>query len=192
VLCSDGHLHFETSQGLLEVINPDTGAAALPGEIGTIVATPFRPFRETTLLLRYNTEDVVRPVAGPLTCNLSHLATTTNILGKFSHIVRHEDGWTFTRDVLEALEAVEEVPLPARCGFWAVPGGVAVEVVVRKDTLIARRKVEASLQAHSVPMRELHLVEDRSQLQHPIPLRCDLQETLFGAPLEVAAAPLVL
>jgi phenylacetate-CoA ligase len=59
-LCERGHLHFEPVQGLLEIVAPDTGEPTAPGEIGTIVATPFPPFRDTTLLLRYNTEDMVR------------------------------------------------------------------------------------------------------------------------------------
>ena len=31
-----------------------------------------------------------------------------------------------------------------------------------------------------MPLQELHLREDRSQLQHPIPLRGDLREHTFG------------
>jgi len=57
--------------------------------------------------------------------------------------VRHEEGgWTFPRDVLEALEACEEVPLPARHGFWAVPGSVAVEVVIRGSRSRARGAID--------------------------------------------------
>jgi hypothetical protein len=33
-----------------------------------------------------------------------------------------------------------------------------------------------------VPVRELRLVEDRSQLQHPMPLRGDLREQAFTLP----------
>ncbi len=179
--CSQGHLHFEPSHGLLEVLDPETGEAAAPGEAGTIVATPFPPFRETTILLRYDTQDVVRPVAGPLTCSLRNLPASTDILGKLGLSVQHEDGWTFPRDVLEALECVDDVPLPARCGFWAVPGGVAVEVVVRDDTASTRRSIEASLEAWGVPVGELRLVGDRRELQHALPLRCDLREVSFGA-----------
>jgi phenylacetate-CoA ligase len=179
-VCSEGHLHFEISQGLLELINPETGSPARPGEAGTIVATPFPPYRDTTVLLRYDTEDVVRPVAGPLTCRLRNLPATSGLLGKLRLCVRREDGWTFPRDVLEALEAVEEVPLPARCGFWAMREGVAVEVVAPKVTPGVRRKIETRLEERGVPVQELLLIEDRSQLRHPIPLRCDLRETSFS------------
>ena len=43
--------------------------------------------------------------------------------------VRHENGWTCPRDVLEALEAIEDIPLPARCGMWQRDNRVGVEVV---------------------------------------------------------------
>ena len=98
--------------------------------------TPFAPFRETTLLLRYDTEDVVRPLTGPFDCSLRHLPATSNLLAKLRLAVRHDcegndwtAGWVFPRQILEALEAVDAVPLPARCGFGAVAGGVEVEVV---------------------------------------------------------------
>jgi hypothetical protein len=81
--------------------------------------------------------------------------------------------------VLEALEAVDAVPLPARCGFWAVHGGVAVEVVARADTAATRRAIERALEAHGVPVRDLRLVADRRQLRRQLPWRCDLREATF-------------
>ena len=182
-LCSQGHLHFEASQGLLEVHNHDTATPAQPGEAGTIVATPFPPFRETTLVLRYDTGDVVRAIPEPLVCGLRHLPATSNLLGKLSLSERHEHGWTYPREVAEALEAVAEVPLPARYGFWAVSGGVAVEVVTRGDAVSARRTIDTRLEEQGVPVRELRLLEDQSQLQHPMPLRGDLREQAFSRPV---------
>jgi phenylacetate-coenzyme A ligase PaaK-like adenylate-forming protein len=181
--CEAGHLHFEISQGLVEVYNGETAAPALPGEAGTIVATPFFPYRETTLLLRYNTEDVVQQLAEAPTCTQRHLPATSPLLGKQALSVRHEQGWTYPRQVAEALEVLEEVPLPARYGFWAVPGGVAVEVVVRQVTQQAHSRIETSLLERGVPVQDLHLREERGQLQHPIPLRGDLREHTFSPPL---------
>lgn len=180
--CEQGHLHFEVSQGLLEVCNVETAAPARAGETGTIVATPFFPYRETTLLLRYETEDVVQQLDEPLTCRLRHLPATSRLLGKLGLSVQHEGGWTYPRQLAEALEALEEVPLPARYGCWAVPGGVAVEVVVRRATRQARQRIETSLQEQGVPLQTLHLWENPSQMQHPMPLRGDLREHVF-APL---------
>lgn len=177
--CEQGHLHFEVSQVLLELLNPDTLAPALPDEVSTMVVTPLPPYRTTTLLLRYQTEDLVRPVGGLLTCTLRHLPATSNLLGKLRLSVRHDRGWTCPREVLEALEALDVVPLPARCGFWAVPQGVAVEVVVRSTDPNVRQQVEKSLVDHGVPLQELYLVQESYQLRHPLPLRCDLQELAF-------------
>ena len=179
--CAEGHLHFEPSQGLLEVIDPDTSKPASRGQMGTIVATPFAPYREASVVLRYDTEDVVGVIAGSLTCNLKHWPATTDLHGKLRLSVRANDGWIHPRQVREALEGVEEVPLPARCGFWAVPGGVGVEVLVREANAVLYHKISQCLEEQSVPVQELRLVEDASQLQHPLPLRCDLREALFDS-----------
>jgi len=83
-LCSEGHLHFEPLMALVEVLGfeetkGNEEAAAKEGEEascpqeqqpGTLVATPLPPYRDTTILLRYDTQDVVRPLAGPLSCEL--------------------------------------------------------------------------------------------------------------------------
>jgi phenylacetate-CoA ligase len=178
-LCEAGHLHFEVSQGLIEVQQLENTSPAQEGEAGTLVVTPFPPYRETTLLLRYDTQDVVRVLPSALACSLRHLPATSNILGKRSFAVQHEQGWTFPREVLEALEAVEEIALPARCGFWAVPGGVALEVQCRENTPELQQKIQDSLQTWGVPVQALYLVERGQPLQHPLPLRCDLREQHF-------------
>ena len=68
--CADGHLHFHPAHGLIEVVEPDTHLPVGSDGIGTLVVTPLPPFRETTLLLRYDTQDLVRAIAEPLTCEL--------------------------------------------------------------------------------------------------------------------------
>ena len=179
--CPDGHLHFEPSQALVEVLDLEAGAPAGPGQAGTIVATPFPPYRQTTILLRYDTRDVVRALPEPPACALRHRPATGVLQGKLSLSARHDEGWTFPRQVLEALEALDEVPLPARCGFWAVPGGVVVEVVTRHgDQPAARRAIERALGERGVPVCVLRLVSDRSSLTRPLPLRGDLREATFG------------
>jgi phenylacetate-coenzyme A ligase PaaK-like adenylate-forming protein len=179
--CADGHLHFEPSHGLVEVIEPPPTGPAAGDAPGSIVVTPFAPYRETTLLLRYDTEDMVRLAPAPLKCDLRNLPATTDLLGKRRLSVRHDAGWTFPRDVLEALESLEEVPLPARCGFWAVRGGVAVEVVTRNGVgAVARSLIADRLESANVPVKALHLRNHPDQLQRPLPLRCDLKEASFG------------
>jgi len=178
--CEAGHLHYDVSQGLIEVIDPETKAATRPGEIGVIVATPFYPYRETTLLLRYETGDLAQLPADPFTCRLRHLPATGQLLGKRDLAMRHDRGWTYPRQIAEALEALDEVPLPARYGFWAVPGGVAVEVVARETTRQTHSRVEISLQEHGVPACEVYLRQRREDLRSPLPLRGDLRERMFS------------
>src|SRR2546429_4068041 len=89
---------------------------------------------------------------------MRHLPAPSRLLGKLGLSVRHECGWTYPRQIAEALEDLEEVPLPARYGYWAVPLGVAVEVVVRQATLEARHRIETSLQERGVPIQALHLL----------------------------------
>jgi phenylacetate-CoA ligase len=180
--CSGSHLHFEPTVGMMEMIDPETSAPASQNEAGSIVVTPLPPYRDTTILLRYDTEDLVRSIEGPLACELQHLPATSPLLGKRRMAVHHEGGWTFPRDVLEALETCDEVRLPARYGFWAAPRGVAVEVVARGDAPSIRHAIERRLEERGVPIRELHLVENRTALQRPVPLRCDLKEVLFDMP----------
>jgi phenylacetate-CoA ligase len=173
------------------VLDPDTGAPVEQGQIGTLVATPFPPFRHSMLLLRYDTEDLVRIPIGPLTCRLKTVPATGPVLGKRRLTVAHERGWTTPRDVLEALEAIEAVPLPARCGFRGVRGGVSVEFLVRESSDIVRGAIRSSLERHGIPLRDLRLVEDQRQLENPLPLRCDLREASLAAPAAVASLALV-
>jgi phenylacetate-CoA ligase len=122
-----------------------------------------------------------------LTCAMRALPATTNLLGKQRLSVRHDHGWTLIRDVAEALESVPAVALPARYGFQAMPGGVGVEVVSRSQDAAARRQIEAALSERGVPLQRLDLLADRSELQRPLPLRCDLKETSFAKPLAAAS-----
>ena len=177
--CSQGHLHFEPSHGLVEVIDQATGAACEPGQSGTLVVTPFAPYRDTTILLRYDTQDVVRAVGDELDCEHRHLPATSALLGKLPLAVRHDQGWTYPAEVLSALEDVDAVPLPARFGFWAEDGGVALDVVVHSVTDDTRRCIETSLKDHGVPVTAVRLVTESGKLRHPFPLRCDLRETGF-------------
>ena len=181
-LCEENHLHFEPSHGLLEVYNPQTATLAEPGEFGALVATPFPPYRETTLVLRFNTEDMVQVLPTTPTCRLRHMPATGSLLGKQRSAVQHEQGWTFQRQIAEALEAIEEVPLPARYGFWATESGkgVEIEVFVPYATSGLRRKIEASLEQWQVPIGALHLVTRKQGLRYPCPLRGDLREQMFG------------
>jgi phenylacetate-coenzyme A ligase PaaK-like adenylate-forming protein len=177
--CEEGHLHSEPSHGLLEVLDPESGQPAQPGAIGTLVVTPFAPFRETVPLLRFATGDLVRTLSALPECALRQQPATSDLLGKRSLSIRLDDGWVTPRQVLEALEGLPQVPLPARCGFWASDGGVTVEVVARTSDDATRAAIIAALKAQGVPVQELRVITDRGALERPLPLRGDLREQGF-------------
>lgn len=187
-VCEQGHLHFEPSMGLVETLRPASDTAAQAGEPARLVVTPFPQYRQTTLVLRFDTEDVVTTLAEPLTCRLRRLPATGPLLGKARLGARQGEGWLWPRALLEALEGVDDVPLPARFGYWPACGGVAVEVVARADTPAARRRILAALEAQRVPVRQLMLHTHPSALARPYPLRCDLREASFR-PTETADMP---
>ena len=186
--CEQGHLHFEPSQGLVELVDPIGGTPAHYGQIGTILATPFRPYRDTTILLRYDTEDLARPIAGPLDCSLRALPATTNLLGKLQHAVQHDQGWTVPRDLLEVLEGLDEVPLPARYGVRAVSGGIALEVVTRSPERTLRSRIQNQLEERGVPVQEITLLDRVDELRYSLPLRCDLREGVPARSLPILRA----
>jgi phenylacetate-coenzyme A ligase PaaK-like adenylate-forming protein len=173
-LCSQGHVHFQPAYALVEVvdlIDPQTRVAA--ASPGSLVVTPLPPFRETTLLVRYDTEDLVQALPDPPSCELRGLFAVSHLLGKRQLAIRHDAGWTYPRDVLEALESIDDVPLPARCGIWPVAGGVGIELVARVDTSRVRDTITTCLEARGVPVRELVLRTERAELRRPFRLRCD-------------------
>jgi phenylacetate-coenzyme A ligase PaaK-like adenylate-forming protein len=155
--CEAGHLHFQPSYGMVEVLDLDEDRPAAPGQPGRIVATPFLPFRESTLLLRYDTEDLVRAPSGPVTCSQRHLPATGELLGKRKHALCLDSGWVFARDVLEAVESVSEVPLPAQLRWDAAPSGIALTVAIRPESNrpATRRALAAALEARGVPLASL-------------------------------------
>lgn len=192
--CSAGHLHYEVSAGLVEFLALDglspgqSAPAAEPGEPGSLVATPFAPYRQTTLLVRYDTEDVAQPLAGPLDCELADFPASSRLLGKRRLSVHTDVGWTFPRQVLEALEGLESVPLPARFNMVRVPGGVRVTALVREADAQTRRTVRDALERQGVPLCQLELVVAEQDLPNPYPLRCTLREYMQpgAGPTQVA------
>lgn len=174
---ANGMLDFDPSYGLIEVLDPETYAPTQPGQVGTIVATPFPPYRETTLLLRYDTEDLVR---------LPEQQTggrfmTSNVLGKKRLCLRHNDGWVTPRDVQEVLEGFESVVLPAAYGFYAVENGVGVEVVVRETSPSTHAQIAERLEAAGIPLQELVLRASADELTSAYPQRGNLREYTFAS-----------
>jgi phenylacetate-coenzyme A ligase PaaK-like adenylate-forming protein len=179
-ICEKGLLHVEPLTGLAEVLDPVTHQPTPPGRVGTLVLTPFAPYRESLVLLRYDSEDLVQRPAQPHHCKLDHLPAVGRLLGKRRLAVQHPQGWTTVRSVAEALEAVDELPLPARYSFHAHGEGVAVGVLVPQVTPTLRGQIETSLHHQGVPLVALELTTDPASLRNPVPLRGDLHEGTFS------------
>lgn len=170
--CPGGRFHFGHGAHF-EFLNPDTFEPAAAGTVGTMVATPMPPARETTLLLRYDTEDLFEVHAEADHCAFGS-SSIGAMMGKRTLSLRHPDGhWTFPRQVLEALEDLDEVPLPARCGFWADGNAVVVEVVAPGADGRTRARIAESLEAQGLRLAALHLRDRADELERPYPRRCD-------------------
>jgi phenylacetate-coenzyme A ligase PaaK-like adenylate-forming protein len=178
--CEEGHLHFDQLRGLMEVINPDTGRPAQPGEAGSLVLTPFLPYRESAIILRYDTGDMARNLVEPCTCSLNHQPATSPLLGKKKFCIRTDSGWFGPRNILELLEPNLAVPLPVRFGLWATEEGLGLEVAVREATTILHDQIAEQLQSAAIPLTTLQLVSDPVQLERPLPWRGDLHEHAFS------------
>jgi len=179
LMCREGHLHITSEQGLTEVLSLEDHRPAQPGEIGTIVTTPFFPYRETTLVLRLVTGDVVRTIEGESTCELAALPATSPILGKASHAVRTDQGWLMTRDFLEVLDGEPEVPLPSRFVVQAVREGLDIHVLASSVDRHVAGRIQARLHESGVPVRRVHLHDGGSTMPPSIPLRVDLHEASY-------------
>ncbi|SEL42759.1 phenylacetate--CoA ligase family protein [Nonomuraea pusilla] len=172
-VCPDGHLHLPTDQGLVEVLDPVTFEPAAPGALGTLVVTPYSTYRDTTLLLRYVTGDLVRALREDERpgCALAAIPATSRLLG------RAGPGGVTTRDVLDLLQAEPALPLPTRHALddgllYVVAGGAAAG---DRSALLARLEERAE----GLPLTGIVLVETPDELPHPCRVRADLLEHGF-------------
>lgn len=178
--CSQGHLHLSVEQGVMEIVDVDTGRPAAPGRVGTLVVTPFYPFRETTLLFRFDTGDLVRTLDDTeLTCELAALPATSPVLGKRESSVQVGDVLVTDRDVRDVVDADRGVPLPARFVLSPGDGGVDVDVLVRPPRDDAEHRLVAAFHRAGVPVAAVRCHVDRSTMPRMPAMRCDLRETTF-------------
>lgn len=181
-MCNQGHLHHDLNVGFVEVIDLESGQPAAPGALGTLVITPYYPYRECMPVFRYDTRDIVRNLPDePLTCDLAGIAATSNILGKASNVLKVNDQWVTTHDLVEVYEALPSQPWPAR--FRAQAMGDHIEMVVPEEALaqgVTRALIERRYQERGLDVRVVDCVtreQDPIQLR---PLRADLLETTFA------------
>ncbi|MEV4806863.1 AMP-binding protein [Nonomuraea sp. NPDC049421] len=175
MVCSEQHLHLAVEQAHFEILDVDADTPVAPGEVGELVATPYTPYRETTLLVRYRTGDLVRRLPDePYGCELAALPATSRIVGRASHY----GGGPTDRDILEVLQAVREVPLPTRYALTGDPKKPDLHVVApRRGGTLGR--IEELATERALPVAEIVLVDTADELPEPCRVRADLYEHSF-------------
>ncbi|MEA2221008.1 MAG: hypothetical protein QOJ35_3634 [Solirubrobacteraceae bacterium] len=181
-VCERGHLHHDLNMGYVEVVDLDTGEPAAAGALGSVVITPYFPYRECMPVFRYDTRDLVRRLPdGELTCSLAGTPATSRILGKADHLLRVDGRVVTSRELVEACEALPGEPWPAR--FRASAHADTLRLTVGQDTAaglgadeLARRIV---LDDRGLPL--VCDVADASASTRLRPLRADLVEHTFTA-----------
>ncbi|MGA8113679.1 MAG: AMP-binding protein [Actinocatenispora sp.] len=176
--CTEGHLHFAAEQGLLEVLDPETFAPAKPGEVGMLVATPYQPYRETTLVLRYATGDLVRTLTEQPTCEMAGQPATSPLLGKAEFSPGQGSTRLYQRDILELLEAERALPLPIRYRTDPASDGFDLHVQGPEDDTALLSRLETRASDAGLPVRKIVLHDDLAGVGRPQFVRSLLRETV--------------
>jgi phenylacetate-coenzyme A ligase PaaK-like adenylate-forming protein len=180
-VCEQGHMHHDLNMGFIEVVDLDTGMPAGAGELGSVVITPYYPYRECMPVFRYDTRDVVRRLAdGDLDCSMSGTPATSQILGKAGHLLRVDGHVVTPRQIVEACEALPGEPWPARFSVRALPD--ELELTLSRDAaagLTADEGARHLALADCAPPVVCALVDGPADALRP--LRADLVERTFTA-----------
>jgi phenylacetate-CoA ligase len=179
--CSQGHMHHDLNVGLTELVDLDTGEPAAPGALGTLVITPYFPYRDCTPVFRYDTRDVARCLPdGPLRCELAAIPATSLILGKADHMLRLPGREVVTsRQLIEAIESLPAEPWPARYRATACDGRIRLTLPASAIAGYGEAEVRAHFAAAGLDV-DLDIVGDdqASSLRHT---RSDMHETTFAS-----------
>jgi phenylacetate-CoA ligase len=174
--CRQGHLHHPAEFGHVELLDPGTFEPARPGEIATLVVTPYVPYRDCTLVLRYVTNDLVRVLDEVPSCELAGLLASSAILGRFSG---PSSLLVPTRAILELLEGERAIPLPARYSLADDPAGPVLHVVASRPSGPLMGRLEERAAYFTPKLGGIVLHEDPAGLPSQVPLQCDLVEHSF-------------
>jgi phenylacetate-coenzyme A ligase PaaK-like adenylate-forming protein len=178
--CSQSHLHIDLNSGHTELIDLETGEPAAPGALGTVVITPYFPYRDCMPVFRYDTRDVARRLPdGPLSCEASGIPAISQILGKADSLLRLGPADVITpRQLIDAIEALPTSPWPARYRATAHGGRIqltlpAAAITDYGEAAARRHFAEAGLDV------DLTIVSDdqATSLRHT---RSDLREATFN------------
>jgi phenylacetate-CoA ligase len=186
--CSHAHLHPDLNTGLTELLDLETGEPAAPGALGTLVITPYFPYRDCMPVFRYDTRDVARCLPDePLGCELAGIPATSQILGKAGHLLRAgADEVVAPRQLIDAIEALPTAPWPAR--YRATAEGSRLRLTLPAAAVegygaaaAVRHFAEAGLDVALTVVGD----DQAAALRHT---RSDLRETTFAAPQALIGA----
>jgi phenylacetate-CoA ligase len=179
--CSQAHLHHDLNLGLTELIDLDTGEPAAPGALGTLVITPYFPYRDCTPVFRYDTRDVARALPdAPLRCELASIPATSQILGKADHLLRIPGGEVVTpRQLIEAIESLPAGPWPARYRAAACDGRIRLTLPASAIADYGEAEAVRHFAAAGLDV-DLDIVGD-DQAASLRRMRSDLHETTFAS-----------
>jgi len=179
--CSQAHQHYDLNVGHTELVDLDTGEPAAPGTLGTLVITPYFPYRDCMPVFRYDTGDVARCLPdAPLRCELADVPATSKILGKANQLLRLPTGEIVTpRQLIEAIEALPAEPWPARYRATTCDG--RIRLTLPASVLAGYGEAEAGRHFAEAGLDiDLDIVGDdkATSLRHT---RSDLHESTFAS-----------
>ncbi len=141
-----GVLHIIETSYLTEIINPQTGKQAEPGEVGELVLTTLG--RIGSPLLRYRTGDLVKPLDdGVCACGRHELALEGGILGRTDDmiIVRGVNIYpSALEQIISGCDAVTEYRVRMRTAEALPEIEVDIETVTGADTAAVIRQLEGA------------------------------------------------
>jgi phenylacetate-CoA ligase len=125
-ICSQSHLHMDVNNGHTELLDLQTGEPAAPGALGTLVITPYFPYRDCMPVFRYETRDVARRLTDEaLTCEAAGVPAMSAILGKTDSLLHLGPNDVIApRQLIDAVEALPTMPWPARYRATAHEGRI--------------------------------------------------------------------
>jgi phenylacetate-coenzyme A ligase PaaK-like adenylate-forming protein len=179
--CSQHHLHHDLNTGYTELLDLRTGEPAEPGALGTVVITPYFPYRDCTPVFRYDTRDVARALPDQeLTCELAGTPGMSQVLGKASQLVQlGPDDVVTPRQLVDAIEALPASPWPARYRAEALPDGGRIRLTLPEAAIAGYGEAAARLHFAEAGLDVDLIIVGDAEAASLRPTRSDLREVAF-------------
>jgi phenylacetate-CoA ligase len=186
--CSQAHLHHDASTGLTELLDLRTAEPVAPGALGTVVITPYFPYRDCMPVLRYDTRDVARCLPeGALDCELAAIPATGQILGKADQLLSLGPADVITpRQLIDAIEALPSSPWPAR--YRAAVQEGRIRLTLPAAALAGYGSAEAVRHFAAAGLDVDLVIVGDEQAAALRRTRSDLHETTFASPQALLGA----